>query len=83
METTPPLLIESMKEVFREYGDVLLFAYLFGSRAQDVFSRSGDIDNAVYVNNNLKTHFFEVKTEFYLQLGRKLKQNDIDIVIMN
>jgi predicted nucleotidyltransferase len=76
-------LIEILRKIFDEQGDIFLFAYLFGSRAREPFSETSDIDIAVYLNSNVQKHYFDIKTELYLKLSRVLKKNDIDIVIMN
>jgi uncharacterized protein len=75
--------VEILKKIFYEQDDFFLFAYLFGSRAQETYSESSDFDIAVYLNRNVEKYFFDIKTDLYLQLSRALKQNDIDIVMMN
>lgn len=76
-------LIEVLKKVFHEQDGRFLFAYLFGSRAGETFSESSDTDIAVYTNNRGNKDYFDIKTDLYLRLSRDLRQNDIDIVIMN
>lgn len=76
-------LIEILKKLFNEQDDIFSFAYLFGSRAQELYPESSDIDIAVYLNRNAESNYFDIKTDLYLKLSRELKRNDIDIVMMN
>ncbi|MBU0464939.1 MAG: nucleotidyltransferase domain-containing protein [Proteobacteria bacterium] len=76
-------LIKILKKEFNEKEEDFLFAYLFGSLAQKTYSKSSDIDIAVYLNAEVERHFFDIKIDLYLRLSRALKRNDIDIVIMN
>ena len=76
-------MIKILKKIFNDKKEIFLFAYLFGSLAQETSSKSSDIDIAVYLNNKVGKHFFDIKVDLYLQLSRALKRNDIDIVIMN
>lgn len=76
-------MIKTLKQIFDNQENVFVFAYLFGSRALGNESESSDIDIAVYLNKEVKRDHFDVKTDLYMQLNRTLKQNNIDIVIMN
>lgn len=76
-------MLAVLKRIFDEQGDIFLFAYLFGSRAGETSSESSDTDIAVYTNNSGSKDYFDIKTDLYLRLSRDLRQNDIDIVIMN
>jgi len=61
----------------------VLFAYLFGSHAQDSVSRNSDIDIAVFFKDDIEDSLFNKKIELYLQLSRALERDDIDLIIMN
>jgi len=60
-----------------------MFVYLFGSIARNDHTESSDLDIAVYVEENIKQDYFDIKSELYLNLSRVLKINRIDIVVMN
>lgn len=72
-----------IQKVLKANKTTVLFAYLFGSQAQGTFSKSSDIDIAVFLKTNGKASFFDIKIDLYLDLTRTLKRNDIDLVIMN
>ncbi len=76
-------MIETLKNIFVNQEDKISFAYLFGSRAQQTHTQSSDIDIAVFLNNTVEKNHFDIKTDLYLQINRMVKQNKIDIVIMN
>jgi len=76
-------VIETVKKIFHKQKQPFMFAYLFGSLARKDHSESSDLDIAVYVEENIKQDYFDIKSELYLQLSRTLKTNQIDIVVMN
>ena len=76
-------MIETLIKILQDQGDLILFAYLFGSKAQGTDSDRSDIDVAVYINPKNEKHFFDIKTDLYLTISRKLKTNRIDIVVLN
>ncbi len=76
-------MIETLKKIFIKQEDLFLFAYLFGSRAKQFHTKSSDIDIAIFINNTIEHDYFDIKTDLYLTINRALKQNNIDIVIMN
>ncbi len=76
-------MIATLQNIFTHQEDKISFAYLFGSRAQQTHTESSDIDIAVFLNNTVEQDYFDIKTNLYLQINRMLKQNKIDIVIMN
>jgi predicted nucleotidyltransferase len=76
-------MIETLKKIFHEQQHHFMFVYLFGSRARKDHSESSDLDIAVYVKENIKQDYFDIKSDLYLKLSRVLKINHIDIVVMN
>ncbi len=65
------------------HGREIVFGYLFGSQAKGLADESSDIDIAIFVNPESKDFFFDIKIDLYMILSRTLKQNNIDIVILN
>ncbi len=76
-------MIETLEKILGDQGDLILFAYLFGSKALGTDSVTSDTDLAVYVNPKYQDQWFDIKTNLYLMLSRALKTNDLDIVILN
>ena len=76
-------MIDNLKKIFHERQHHFMFVYLFGSLARKDHSESSDLDIAVYVEENIKQDYFDIKSELYLNLSRVLKINRIDIVVMN
>lgn len=76
-------MIETLEKILGDQGDLILFAYLFGSKALGTDSVTSDTDLAVYVNPKYQDQWFDIKTNLYLILSRALKTNDLDIVILN
>ncbi len=76
-------MIDTLKKILQELSDLILFAYLFGSKAMGTDSDRSDIDIAVYIDPKNENRFFDIKTDLYLAISRKLKTNAIDIVILN
>ena len=76
-------MIENLKKIFHERQHHFMFVYLFGSIARNDHTESSDLDIAVYVEENIKQDYFDIKSQLYLQLSRVLKINRIDIVVMN
>lgn len=62
----------------------ILFCYIFGSFLGKYFNpEKSDIDIAIYLKNGKNIDFFEKKLEFIEKFSRALKNNKIDIVILN
>ena len=68
---------------FAKYRDDIVAVYLFGSTASGATSPSSDIDIAVLAHTNDKAGSATLKLNLYADLCRKLKRNDIDLVMMN
>lgn len=73
----------TLENIIREQNDQVLFAYLFGSQAQENTSFKSDIDIAVYLKKEVTESPFAVKTRLYVNISKALKRNDIDLVILN
>lgn len=62
----------------------IVFAYLYGSLSKGNFGRLSDIDIAVYVDKSLnKYERFNLRIKLMKELGKKLKTDAIDILILN
>jgi len=68
-------------KVIEKHRHEIIFGYLFGSQAKGLANASSDI--ALFVNPESKDSFFDIKIDFYMDISRTLKRNDIDIVILN
>lgn len=77
------LLKTELAPAFSKYHEEILAAYLFGSTAMGITSPSSDIDIAVLMRNSDKTSGAALKFRLYADLCRKLKRNDIDLVLLN
>ncbi|THB81652.1 MAG: nucleotidyltransferase domain-containing protein [Desulfobacteraceae bacterium] len=75
-------MIDQIKKILKQQESVL-FAYLFGSHAEQAATTLSDIDIAVYLAEEDKSRAFVLKTDIYVQLSKALKQNKIDVVILN
>ena len=71
--------IETVKKTVNSFKEIV-FAYLFGSYADDTFSARSDIDIAVYLAKEFNT--FDTKLMIHHQLEIRL-QRDIDLIILN
>lgn len=60
----------------------IVFAYLFGSYAEDMARKNSDIDLAVYLSHINEEDFFKYKLTYKNELEEILKKS-VDIVIMN
>jgi len=76
-------LIAELASAFSKYHEEIVAAYLFGSTAKSVTSPSSDIDIAVLMRNSDKKNGSALKFRLYADLCRKLKRNDIDLVLLN
>lgn len=84
-------IIDKLKQVFEQYSETVAFAYLFGSSVIDDYKYEGDIDVAVFLQNeylgrqtgSLKQFIFDLKLRLHADIVRALKRNDIDLVVLN
>lgn len=75
-------ILNKLKPVLDKYHDKIVFAYLFGSSAEDLAGPLSDIDIAIYVNNPLALAFND-KLQFHADCCRALKRDDVDVVVLN
>ena len=73
-------LVAKAKEVLEGHGAVL-YAYLFGSLARNVFSPFSDIDIAVYIGD--VPDLIDEKLELLGDLMDNLGTDEIDLVVLN
>lgn len=76
-------LKKELAQEFVKYRDDIVAAYLFGSTASGVTSPSSDIDIAVLAQTRDKAGRVTLKLNLYADLCRKLKRNDIDLVLLD
>jgi uncharacterized protein len=69
--------------VFEKYGDVVTFAYLFGSTVRSTTYPSGDIDIAVFLSPKGCRSAFDIKLSLHADMCRALKRNDVDALVLN
>ncbi|OHB87046.1 MAG: hypothetical protein A3D13_02360 [Planctomycetes bacterium RIFCSPHIGHO2_02_FULL_40_12] len=74
---------EKLLPLFSRYKSNVLFAYLFGSVAQDNMSPLSDVDLAVFLSRQNEKSYFDIKCSLYADFCRVLKRNDIDVVVLN
>jgi len=71
------------EEIFEKYPEIKL-VYLFGSRAEGKASPLSDYDFAVYFDEKTtKRRQFAIKLELVVKIAEKLKNDNIDIVVLN
>lgn len=74
---------KELEPEFARYRDDIVAAYLFGSTASGVTLPSSDIDIAVLARTSDKASRVTLKLNLYVDLCRKLKRNDIDLLMMD
>lgn len=72
-----------VQPVFGKHKDYLVFAYLFGSTAQDKVFPLSDIDIAVYFSKGESDFCSDMKILLYTDISRALQRNDVDVVVLN
>ena len=70
-------IVEVLKSLLKEE-DSVLFGYLFGSYATGNYSKSSDVDIALY----LKEDSLDERLELIYRLSKALKK-DIDLLVLN
>jgi len=76
-------LVTDLQMVLAPYRDKILFAYLFGSIATGEAAHGSDVDLAIYLTDSDPQCQRALRIDLYMALSRRLKKNDIDIVILN
>lgn len=71
-----------LNPIFRAYPEIKL-VYLFGSRATGSEGPLSDYDFAIYLDTKDKTRMHEIKVDMIVSIGRLLKTDRIDVVILN
>jgi len=74
---------QTLSLILEKYRPQVVFAYLFGSVAQSNTFPSSDIDVAVFLAEDSRELYFNIKLSLYADFCRELKRNDIDIVVLN
>lgn len=75
-------IIDQIKKIFSSHPEVKL-AYLFGSRVAGDIGPLSDYDFAVYLDGPAINEMFRTQIELTTELGRFLKTDDVDVVILN
>jgi predicted nucleotidyltransferase len=74
--------IDALKNIFGSYPEIKL-AYIFGSRADGKAGPLSDYDFAVYFDLKDKIMMSDIRFELLDKIGRELKTDKVDIVILN
>ena len=75
-------LLEKIIELFASHPEVKL-AYFFGSRATGTFGPMSDFDFAFFVDEISKEAAFDLRLKLMDEIGRALKNDNIDVVCLN
>jgi predicted nucleotidyltransferase len=76
-------MIDKLEKLFESYPGVKL-VYLFGSQAGGHTGPLSDYDFAVYFDTEMsEPEMFDLKFNIQDELGRKLKTNKVDLIILN
>lgn len=79
------MAVENIKEIsalFKLYPEIKL-VYLFGSQAASKQGLLSDYDFAIYLDEKDKKRMLDIKLELMDKIGRTLKTDKVDIVILN
>lgn len=76
------LHIKKLKAIFKAYAEIKL-VYFFGSRAVCKKSDISDYDFAIYLDTRDLKRIYEIKFELFDRISRLLKNDNVDIVILN
>lgn len=74
--------LAELKKSFRKIPAIKL-VYFFGSRAEGKAGPLSDYDFAFYLDEKKAQKRFDLKLELFSILGKKLKTDNLDIVILN
>lgn len=74
--------INKIKTIFASHPAVKL-AYFFGSRARGADGPLSDYDLAVFLEEKNKKKMFEIQSALMDKIGRLLKTDKIDVVVLN
>ncbi len=74
--------LKFLSSIFSQHD--VLFAYLFGSQAENNLTKLSDVDIAIYFQKNVSSKDrFNKKLTIMTELSSYLKRDDIDIVVLN
>ncbi|MGQ9723585.1 MAG: type VII toxin-antitoxin system MntA family adenylyltransferase antitoxin [Candidatus Jordarchaeum sp.] len=73
---------KKLNSIFRTYPEIKL-VYLFGSMATGSEGPLSDYDFAIYLDTKDKTRIYEIKADMIVRIGKLLKTDSIDVVILN
>ena len=71
-------IIKESRKILMEYKDII-FAYIFGSYAQNNIRNESDIDIAIYLNKDMD---IETYLDLKINLSEALKR-EVDLIILN
>lgn len=75
------IIIQKLKD-YTALKKNIVFAYLFGSQAENKARENSDIDLGIYLCNVNEEDFFKLKLKYKIQLEEGFKK-PVDVVIMN
>lgn len=75
-------IIIKIQELLSKYPKIKL-VYFFGSRASGKFNDNSDYDFAIYFDKEDEIKMFNVRIKLMMQLATLLKNDKIDIVVLN
>ena len=75
-------IIEAVRDIIQFHREIKL-AYLFGSQATGHIGDLSDFDFAFYVDGNNTKEMYDLKFTLGDKIGRALKSDSVDIVILN
>jgi uncharacterized protein len=76
-------IIEVLQRILDKRRGTVLFAYLFGSLAEDREGPLSDVDVAVFLTAECAANHWDVRLSLQADLSRALGRNDVDVVILN
>ncbi len=74
--------LKKIKKIFASFKEVKL-VYFFGSRASGQAGALSDFDFAVFLEEKDRKKIFQIRTSLMDKIGRLLKTDKVDIVILN
>ncbi len=74
--------IQKLQQIFKKYSKIKL-VYFFGSRNRGSFNKESDYDFAVYAKEKDNIHMFDLRLKLMDEISRVLKNDNIEVVILN
>lgn len=75
-------ILKQLQKIFKAAPKIKL-VYFFGSRARGDAGPTSDYDFAVYLDEKNEKKLFEVKIYLMNKIGKMLKTDKVDVVILN